>query len=67
MERVNGKPMKPTRRAGWLLGPVVVAYCPDEGNDEALAQACDLATAAMVDVKSCTLDGAISGNVADLK
>lgn len=66
MKQVNAKEVEPTRRAGWLLGPVVVSAWPDEGNDEALAQACDLATAAMVDVKSCTLDGAISGNVAAL-
>jgi subtilisin family serine protease len=66
MKRVNGKQMKPTRKAGWLLGPVVVSYCPEESVDEALAQARALATAAMVEVKSCTLDGAISGDVAAL-
>jgi hypothetical protein len=66
MKRVNGKQMKPTRKAGWLLGPVVVSYCPEDSVDEALAQARALATAARVEVKSCTLDGAISGNVAAL-
>ena len=66
MKRINGKPMKPTRKAGWLLGPVVVSYCSEESVDEALAQARDLAKAATVDVKSCTSDRSISGNVAAL-
>ena len=64
MTRVNAKQMNPTRKAGWLLGPVVVSHCPEESVDEALAQARALATAAMVEVKSCTLEGAISGDVA---
>ena len=66
MKRVNGTHMNPTRQAGWLLGPVVVLHGPEESVDEAPAQARALATAAMVEVKSCTLDGAISGNVAAL-
>jgi len=66
MKRVNPKQGIPTRRAGWLLGPVVVSYCPRESVDEALAQARSLATAAKVEVKSCTLDGSMSGNVAAL-
>ena len=66
MTRVNAKQMNPTRKAGWLLGPVVVSHCPEESIDEALAQARALATAAMVEVKSCTLEGAISGDVAAL-
>jgi hypothetical protein len=66
MKRVNAKEVEPTRRAGWLLGPVVVSYCSDESDDEALVQARDLATAAMVDVKPCTLNGAISGDFAAL-
>ena len=66
MKRVNGTQMNPTRKAGWLLGPVVVLRCPEESVDEALAQARALATAAMVEVQSYTLDGAIPGNVAAL-
>jgi hypothetical protein len=66
MKRVNAKEVEPTRRAGWLLGPVVVSYCSDEIDDQALVQARDLATAAMVDVKPCTLNGAISGGFAAL-
>ena len=66
MNRVNAKQMKPTRKAGWLLGPVVVSYCPEESVDETLAQARAVATAAMVEVKSCILEGAISGDVAAL-
>jgi nucleotide-binding universal stress UspA family protein len=61
--RVNTKLMNPTRRAGWLLGPVVVSHGPEESGDEALAQARDLATAAMVEVWSCTLDSCTSGNI----
>jgi len=66
MKRVNAEPMKPTRKAGWVLGPVVVSYCPEASIEETLAQARDLATAAMVDVKSCALAGSISDNVAAL-
>jgi len=66
MNRVNIKTMKPTRKAGWLLGPVVVSNCTEVTIDETFNQARDLATAAMVDMKSCTLDNAISGNVAAL-
>jgi hypothetical protein len=66
MTRVNAKQMNPTRKAGWLLGPVVVSHCPEESVDEALAQARDLATAAMVEVKSCTLDDGIFDKVAAL-
>lgn len=66
MKRVNAKEVEPTRRAGWLLGPVVVSYCPDESDDEALAQARDLAIAAVVDVKSFTMNGAVCGGVADV-
>jgi hypothetical protein len=66
MRQINAKQSKSTRKAGWLLGPVVVSYCPEESVDETLAQARDLATAAMVEVKSCTSEGAISGDVAAL-
>jgi len=66
MRRVNRKQLRPTRKVGWLLGPVVVSHCPEESVDETLAQARALATAAMVEVKSCALEGAISGDVAAL-
>ena len=66
MKRVNANSMKPTRKAGWLLGPIVVSYCPEESVDEALDQARELATAATVEVWSCTLDGGTSGDISAL-
>ena len=66
MRQVDTNQMKPTRKAGWLLGPVVVSHSPEASIDETLAQAHDLATAAMVEVKSCTLDDCISDKVAAL-
>jgi hypothetical protein len=66
MKQINPNQMEPARKAGWLLGPVVVLNYPEESVDEALAQARDLATAAMVEVESCTLDGAFSVNVSAL-
>jgi hypothetical protein len=66
MRQVNSKQVEPTRRAGWLLGPVMVSCCPDESGDEARSQAGALAIAAAVEVKSCAADGFISKNAADL-
>jgi hypothetical protein len=69
MNRINSKQMEPSRRAGWLLGPVVVSAWPDESDDEsnneALAQAQELAMAAEVDRTSGPLDVAISDDVAN--
>jgi len=66
MERINSKQMEIAREAGWLLGPVVVSHCPEESVDEALAQARALAAAAIVELKSCTLDDGTSDKVATL-
>jgi hypothetical protein len=66
MRQIDAKQLKSTSKAGWLLGPVVVSYCPEESVDETLAQARALAKAAMVEVKSCAMEGAISDDVAVL-
>ena len=66
MKRVNFKQAEPTRRAGWLLGPVMVSYDPDETGDEARLQAGELATAAAVQVESCAADGSTFGKTANL-
>ena len=66
MKRINFKQEESTRRAGWLLGPVMVSYGPDQIGDEARFQAGELATAAAVEVESCAADGFISGKAAKL-
>ncbi len=66
MERINPKQMGTAREAGWLLGPVVVSYCPEESIDEMLAQARDVATAAMVEVRSCNGADSPSGDISAL-
>ena len=58
MTRVDAKCGIPTGRAGWLLGPVVVSYRPDQGDDEASAQARELASVAAVDLKMVSMKGA---------
>ena len=66
MKRINFKQEESTRRAGWLLGPVMVSYGSDEIDDEARFQARDLATAGAVDVESWATEGCISGNAANI-
>jgi hypothetical protein len=66
MKQVSARHPESYRKAGWLLGPAVVSYCPGESLDDAIAQARDLAAAAMVEVHSCTSNGEIGDNTAAL-
>jgi len=66
MKQLNARQTEPACKAGWLLGPVVVSQYPRDSMDDAIAQARDLATAASIDVWSCTFDRGIGDSVAAL-